>query len=136
MVSRNPGMAFEPRSVVAVPSAFGRVRDVLPPADGFDERDHRYRAAMVQHRIASIVHDGLRLRGQTLPQFLSTAPEMPGLSPDRQRRMLRGETGAQFADLAFWSSEFPKVAREVAKYVGSWASDRVEYGPAPLGSWQ
>lgn len=131
MVRRNPGMAFEPRSVVAVPSAFGRVRDVLPPADGFDERDHRYRAAMVQHRIASMVHDGLRLRGQTLPQFLSAAPKMPGLSADRQRRMLRGETGAQFADLAFWSAEFPKVARAVAKYIGSWAP---EQDPASLGS--
>lgn len=132
MVGRNPGMAFEPRSVVSVPSAFGRVREVLPPAEGFDERDHRYRAAMVQHRIASMVHDGLRLRGQTLPQFLATTRQLPGLSPDRQRRMLRGETGAHFADLAFWSAEFPRVAREVAKYIGSWAPEPNEHGPSPL----
>ena len=120
MIDRGPGMAFEPRSVVATPSAFGRVRNLLPPADGIDVRDHRYRSAMVQHLIADMIHDGLRLRGQTLPQFLSTTPDLPGLSPDRQRRMLRGETGAQFADLAFWSVVFPTVAGAVAAYIQSW----------------
>lgn len=123
MEDRGPGMAFAPRSVVEVPSAFGRVRNLLPPADGIDANDHRYRSAMVQHLIADMIHDGLRLRGQTLPQFLSTAPDVPGLSPDRQRRMLRGETGAQFADLAFWAAEFPTVAIAVAKYIQSWVPD-------------
>lgn len=121
------GMAFEPRSVVSVPSAFGKVNRRLSPAKDFDERDHRYRAAMIQHRIANMVHAGLRLRGQTLPQFLAAAPNIPGLSPDRQRRMLRGETGAQFADLAFWASVFPPVAMAVAEYISSWA-------PKPPGS--
>lgn len=113
-------MAFEPRSVVKIPSAFGRVRNLLEPADGIDVRDHRYRSAMVQHLVADMIHDGLRLRGETLPQFLAQAPNVPGLSPDRQRRMLRGETGAQFADLAFWSSVFPTVAIAVARYIESW----------------
>lgn len=125
-------MAFEPRSVVAIPSAFGRVRSELPPADGFSARDHRYRAAMIQHLVADMVHDGLRLRGETLPQFLAKAPNLPGLSPDRQRRMLRGETGAQFADLAFWASVFPKVAIAVAEYIGSWVPKHAEPGPQDL----
>ncbi|WP_404474150.1 hypothetical protein [Microbacterium aerolatum] len=86
---------------------------------------------MVQHLVADMVHDGLRLRGQTLPQFLATAPDVPGLSPDRQRRMLRGETGAQFADLAFWSSVFPKVAVAVAEYIHSWAPPQIEHGLVP-----
>lgn len=133
MSERRQGMAFEPRSVVSVPSAFGRVRDAIPPAEGIDARDHRYRAAMVQHLIADMVHDGLRMRGVTLPQFLASVPDTRGLSPDRMRRMLRGETGAQFADLAFWSTVFPKVAVAVAKYIDSWAPNQTEYGPAPLG---
>ncbi|WP_141677882.1 hypothetical protein [Microbacterium oleivorans] len=75
---------------------------------------------MVQHLVADMIHDGLRLRGETLPQFLERAPGLPGLSADRQRRMLRGETGAQFADLAFWASVFPTVAVAVARYIESW----------------
>lgn len=120
MNERRQGMSFEPRSVVAVPSAFGRVRDAIPPAEGVDARDHRYRAAMIQHLLAHMVHDGLRMRGVTLPQFLATVSDIPGLSPDRMRRMLRGETGAQFADLAFWSSVFPKLPLAAAQYVQSW----------------
>lgn len=114
-------MAFEPRSVVANPAAFGRVRNLLDPMEGVSKRDHRYRAAMLQHQVADMVRDGLRLRGETLPQFLAKAPDLPGLSPDRQRRMLRGETGAQLADLSFWAAVFPTVAEAVARYVQSWS---------------
>ena len=131
-VDRGPGMAFEPRSVVAVPSAFGRVRDLIPPAEGVDARDHRYRSAMIQHLIAAMIHDGLTLRGETLPQFLARVPSLPGLSSDRQRRMLRGETGAQFSDMAFWSAEFPTVAAAAIKYIESWVpplSDEIRRRP-------
>lgn len=132
MAKKRLGMAFEPRRVVAIPSAFGRVRALLPPADGVDASDHRYRSAMVQHLIADMVHDGLRLRGVTLPQFLDAAPDLPGLSPDRQRRLLRGETGAQFADLAFWASEFPAITTAVARYMETWVPTRAdEQGPLP-----
>ncbi|GAA2895226.1 hypothetical protein GCM10010455_17950 [Microbacterium esteraromaticum] len=124
MAEKRLGMAFEPRSVVAVPLAFGRVGTLLPPADGVGANDHRYRSAMVQHLIADMVHDGLRLRGVTLPQFLDAAPDLPGLSPDRQRRLLRGETGAQFADLAFWASQFPAIATAVARYMETWVPSR------------
>lgn len=120
MSSRAKGMTFEPRSVVAAPAAFGRVRNLLPPAEGVDEQDHRYRSAMVQHLIATMVHDSLLLRGVTLPQFLAAGPELPGLSPDRQRRVLRGETAAQFADLAYWSSAFPAVVWITSAYIDSW----------------
>lgn len=128
---RGPGMVFEPRSVVSMPSAFGKVHQSISPAEGIDRRDHRYRAAMIQHLVANTVHTGLRLRGQTLPQFLSTAPDIPGLSPDRQRRMLRGETAAQFADLAFWSSVFPKVAIAVSEYMRSWVPKHTQPGSMP-----
>ncbi|KJQ52525.1 hypothetical protein RS85_03415 [Microbacterium sp. SA39] len=125
MGTRAPGMTFEPRTAVGVPSAFGRVSAPLPPAQGFDKLDHRYRAAMIQHKLADMIHDALRLRGQTLPQFLAAAPPIPGLSPDRQRRMLRGETAAQFADLAFWASVFPKIATDIAEYIGSWPMEQI-----------
>ncbi|WP_449407129.1 hypothetical protein [Microbacterium maritypicum] len=130
MGERRPGMVFEPRSVVSVPSAFGKVHESIRPAEGFDRTDHRYRAATIQHMIAHMVHTQLRLRGQTLPQFLATAPDVPGFSPDRQRRMLRGETAAQFADLAFWASVFPQVAAGVAEYITSWIPKYTERGSA------
>lgn len=116
-----PGMAFEPRSVLSVPSAFGRVQVRLSPADGIDADDHRYRASMVQHLVASMIHHSLRLRGETLPQFLTRISETPGTSPDRVRRILRGETAMQLADLAFWSSHFPQIPGALAKHIASWA---------------
>lgn len=117
---------------MSVPSAFGRVGRSLQPADGVSVRDHRYRAAMVQHIIANMVLDGIRLRGETLPQFLAKAPDLPGLSPDRQRRLLRGETGAQFADLAFWSAVFPTISTAVAEYMQSWVPSMTDEERAKL----
>lgn len=121
------GMAFEPRSVVSAPSAFGRVSTPIPPAEGFDQRDHQYRAAMVQHTMARIIHNALLISEQSLPQFLAGLTHVRGMSPDRVRRMLRGETAAQLADIAFWSAQFPQVALELAVYVRSWAPRGMEY---------
>lgn len=78
---------------------------------------------MVQHLMASMIHHSLRLRGETLPQFLDRVSVVPGTSPDRVRRILRGETAAQLADLAFWSSQFPQIPGALAKFIASWAPE-------------
>lgn len=49
------GMALAPRKVVATPSAFGAVRELLAHAEGVALEDHRYRAAMMQHLMATLV---------------------------------------------------------------------------------
>lgn len=111
------GMAFEPRSMISSPSAFGSVPGDVPPADGIVVTDHRYRAAIIQHRIARSVHAYLRYSEKSLPRFLADFDGVPGLSLDRQRRMLRGETSASFADLTFWAGEWVGVAHEVMGYL-------------------
>ncbi|MGA7147187.1 MAG: hypothetical protein WBX17_01705 [Microbacterium sp.] len=110
-------MAFEPRTMVASATAFGVMNGDIPPADGVDAADHRYRSAVIQHRIARNVHSGLAYRERTLPRFLQDFDGVPGLSLDRQRRVLRGETSATFADLTFWASHFRLVAVNVARYL-------------------
>lgn len=111
------GMKFEPRSVVASPSAFGTANGDIAPAEGVSASDHRYRSAMIQHRIARNVESGLSISETSLPRFLADFEGVPGLSLDRQRRVLRGETTATFADLTFWASHFPLVAVYVAQYL-------------------
>lgn len=116
MVYRS-GMNFEPRSVVASPSAFGTANGDIPPAEGVAATDHRYRSAMIQHRIARNVESGLSVSETSLPRFLANFEGVPGLSLDRQRRVLRGETTATFADLTFWASHLPLVGLYVAQYL-------------------
>lgn len=116
-VGYKSGMSFEPRSILASPSAFGTANGDIAPAEGVEASDHRYRSAMVQHRIARNVESGLSIRGTSLPRFLEDFEGVPGLSLDRQRRVLRGETTATFADLTFWASHFPLVGLYVAQYL-------------------
>ncbi|WP_417374449.1 hypothetical protein [Glutamicibacter protophormiae] len=122
-------MAFVPRSVFAQPSAFGRVRDGLTPAEGVDPEGHRYRAALLQNTIACVIHERLRLQGASVAAFTSAGGEAHGLSADRVCRMLRGETGAQYADLAFWAMQFPEVAAAASEHILSWIP--VEPGSVP-----
>lgn len=110
-------MNFEPRTVLASPSAFGKAIGDIAPADGVATSDHRYRSAMIQHRISRIVASGLSILETSLPSFLADFPDVPGLSVDRQRRVLRGHTTATFADLTFWASHFPLVGLHVAQYL-------------------
>ncbi|MCU4673737.1 hypothetical protein ACFQRL_14175 [Microbacterium fluvii] len=99
------------------PGAFGSVAGDVPPAEGIDVTDHRYRSAIIQHRIARNVQDGLRYADKSLPRFLGDFDGQAGLSLDRQRRVLRGETSATFADLTFWAAHFPYVAYYVDDYL-------------------
>ena len=120
------GMTFEPRSMVAQKEAFGYTSGLPVPADGVDPSDHRYRGAMVQHILARMVREGLRHRGLNVTSFVESIGDVPGLSADRLRRVLRGETSATFADLAFFVSEFPATANQVAAYVAHWAKGAPE----------
>lgn len=115
-MGRKAGMSFEPRTMLETPSAFGAVAGDLPPAPGIDPSDHRYRSAIIQHRIARNVHDGLKYAETTLPRFLEEFDGQAGLSLDRQRRVLRGETSATFADFTFWANHFQFVAFDVTRY--------------------
>ncbi len=114
------GMTFQPRSMVEQPDAFGHTSSLLRPAPGIETTDHRYRAAMVQHVMARRIREGLKLRGQKVTTFVEEIGDVPGASADRVRRLLRGETSATFADLAFWSMEFPTVTKEVVRYLEHW----------------
>ena len=122
-------MTFEPRSMVEQKDAFGFASGLLRPAPGVAPADHRYRAAMVQHMMARRIREGLRLRAQNVTSFVANIGDVPGMSADRVRRMLRGETSATFADLALWVTEFPDVAKEVIRYVEHWT--KAPSGAAP-----
>lgn len=112
-----PGMAFEPRSKVAQRSAFGKVAVNLQPAAGVAPEDILFRAAIMQHRLAYLVTEQLRLRDTKLTTYLKRVPYAPGLSPDRQLRLLRGETSATYADLMFWAGEFSRVAEAMGESI-------------------
>lgn len=119
-----PGMAFEPRSKVAQRSAFGQVAVDLHPATGVSPDDVLYRAAIMQHRLAYFVNEQLRLQGTKVTTYLRRIPYAPGLSPDRQLRLLRGETTATYADLMFWAGEFPRVADAMGKFISAMAQPK------------
>lgn len=113
------GTAFEPRSVVRERGAFGKVSGLLEPADGIDPEGHRYRAAMMQHLLANTVREYLMYRDSSVPKHFEKAEGAEGFSADRQQRMMRGETMAQYADIAYWSAESPRVATVLAQYIAS-----------------
>lgn len=110
-------MNFEPRTLLASPTAFGKVDGDIRPAEGIAASDHRYRSALIQHRISRNVEAALSYSATSLPRFLKEFEGVPGLSLDRQRRVMRGETSATFADLTFWASHFPVVGLFVAQYL-------------------
>lgn len=107
--------------MVAQRGAFGKVSRSIEPAEGVDPADPRYRAAILQHFLARWIRDALGIRGVTPAEFLASVPDAPGLSVDRQRRVLRGETTATYTDLAFWAGHFPFIARQMSAYLASWA---------------
>ncbi|GAA3663341.1 hypothetical protein GCM10022202_26370 [Microbacterium marinilacus] len=51
-----------------------------------------------------------------------------GLSPDRVRRVFRGETAAQLADIAYWATLFPEVGEAVAQYLSTWRGGGIASG--------
>lgn len=112
------GFAFEPRTVVAQPKAFGRVRDELEPAAGVSRRDPRFRAAMLQHLMAATASEEALLHHGKSPSQLVVG-EGRGLSADRVRRVFRGETMAQITDLTYWAGHFPAVSTVLADYLRS-----------------
>lgn len=118
------GFAFEPRSMVEQPKAFGLVPSPISPADGVHMSEHRYRAAMVQHLMAASVRaELLKTTGKSPAEYVADVQER-GLGQDRVRRVFRGETMAQVTDLAFWGAQFPEVAGVISAYIESWSSEK------------
>lgn len=114
------GFAFEPRSVVSQPKAFGKVRGLLTPAEGVDVADARFRAANLQHVLANAVAEQLLLRDLGPAADYNALRRPNGLSADRVRRVFRGETAAQLADITYWATQFPEVGKAVADYIATW----------------
>lgn len=114
------GAGFEPRSLVKNRSAFGKVSSLLEPADGVDPEGPRYRAAMLQHILANAAREATSWRGTSVAAHIASAEGRDGLSADRQQRLMRGETMAQYADIAYWASHFPSVATALTLYMQSW----------------
>jgi len=111
------GFAFEPRSMVFQPKAFGMAPGLLEPAHGVTSTDERYRAAMLQHLMAVAVKGELLKSEGISPAAFATRFDGRGLGADRVRRIFRGETMAQLTDLMFWISQLPAVAVTISWYV-------------------
>ena len=122
------GFAFEPRSVVAQPRAFGKAASLLTPADGVDPSDPRFRAANLQHVLVRAVSDELVMRDLGTAADFQKDDRSPGLSPDRVRRVFRGETAAQLADIAYWATLFPEVGEAVAQHLSTWRGGGIASG--------
>ncbi|MCR2813031.1 hypothetical protein [Microbacterium sp. zg.Y1084] len=115
-------MNFEPRSMIKDKHAFGRSQMSLDPAEGVDEEDHRYRSAILQHRIATTARDLIQVRYGSIERFAEAHHHIPGMSLDRIRRMLRGETTITFADFALFAVELPFVAKTASRVIETWPS--------------
>ncbi|MFJ4254121.1 hypothetical protein [Microbacterium sp. NPDC090003] len=114
------GFAFVPRELVKQPKAFGSAPGLLEPVHEVAVTSERYRAAMVQHVMASTVRaELLKSRGLTPVAFAERIAER-GLGADRVRRVFRGETMAQLTDLMFWMGHFPAVAEAISEQTGAW----------------
>lgn len=117
------GMTVEPRKLVATPKAFGWNSEMLPPPLGIDPRGHDYRAAILQHYLARRVREWLKSNSLSVTTFAPTVAHVPGMSADRLRRMLRGETAATFADFTFWVEKNPQIASSVKGLLEAWATE-------------
>lgn len=114
------GFAFVPRDVVAQPKAFGLAPGLLDPAEDVDVTSERYRAAMLQHVMASTARAALLKTKGIAPSVFAERFSERGLGADRVRRIFRGETMAQLTDVMFWSAHFPDVARALAEQTDEW----------------
>ncbi|PYD00775.1 hypothetical protein B4U78_008595 [Microbacterium esteraromaticum] len=111
------GFAFEPRSMVFQPKAFGMAPGLLEPAHGVTPTDERYRAAMLQHLMA-VAAKGELLKSEGIsPAAFVARFDGRGLGADRVRRIFRGETMAQLTDLMFWITQLPAVAVAISEYI-------------------
>lgn len=118
----------EPRSMLKEKAAFGSVGSLPAPAEGISTEDHRYRAALVQHVLANQVRSCLKLSGSSVHEYVADFQDVPGMSGERVLRVLRGETTATYADLAFWCREFPQIIPHVTGAIGSWVP---KHSPKP-----
>ena len=103
-MSSRKGFTFEPRSLIATPKQFGSIRHYVEPADGISEEDPRFQAARMQHLLANEVREHLGKYRRDVAWFASPKAGHPGIGVDRMRRMLRGETMMQIADMMIITS--------------------------------
>jgi len=123
MATRESEAGFVPREMFAQPGAFGSVHATPPAADGVEESDWRYRAAVAQHFFAHAVNENLRIRGRHRGEFLASFSETRSLSAGRMGRVLRGEQIATIADVLFWGGQFPNVLKRLSEYLDWWVKE-------------
>jgi len=70
--------------------------------------------------LANQVRSRLRLTGTDVHRYVSDFRDVPGMSADRVMRVLRGETTATYADLAFWCRQFPEITTSITDVISSW----------------
>ncbi|MDU0366894.1 hypothetical protein RWH45_06675 [Microbacterium sp. KSW4-17] len=76
---------------------------------------------MMQHILANAAREATSWEGSSVAAHVAgAAGGVDGLSADRQQRLMRGETMAQYADIAYWASHFPFVASKLTEYIESW----------------
>ena len=93
------GFTFEPRTLTNAPKQFGSISVHLNPAEGVSESDPRFQSAQLQHLLANEVREFLGVHRLDVAWLASTDAGHPGVSVDRMRRMLRGETMMQITDM-------------------------------------
>lgn len=123
MATRESEVGFVPREMFAQPKAFGSVHTVPAVADGVEESDWRFRAAVAQHLFAHAVNENLRIRGHHRGEFLAPFAETRSLSAGRMGRVLRGEQIATIADVLFWGGHFPHVLKRLNEYLDWWVKE-------------
>ncbi|WP_206348586.1 hypothetical protein [Leucobacter sp. CX169] len=112
------GFTFEPRALTDAPKQFGSIKAHLRPAEGVSIADPRFQAALMQHLLANEVREYLGSHQRDVAWFASPEAGHPGVSVDRMRRMLRGETMMQVADMMMITSLVNNASRIVQESVG------------------
>lgn len=116
------GFTFEPRSFVAIPGKFGKQRAPLGARVGVNSQDPRFLAASAQHQLSFLLQEHLRREGRSVTWLASPEAGHPGASVDRVRRMLRGETLMQLADVVLITRLVPGAMEVWATTVGGEAA--------------
>lgn len=102
-----------------VPGSFGQVSAEIPPRIGVSAENPHYQGALLQHRCVNLAreHIALRYRGD-IQRFVEEEFSKGGVTVDRMRRIMRGETQMLLADLLMLISRIPGATEHAVKWLG------------------